>query len=574
MMLPVLAPKLREVVISPLQWLSSCGRIYGASCVVPEQPPVSNGDERAGDDLRRVLAILRRRAWILIVCAVAATGIAYAVSASKPKTYAATAALLFQQDELSQQLFGYGVVQTEDPTEIAATNLNLLTQNTVAGQTAQRLGHSYSAGLVRSAVTVGQAGASDVMQVTASARRPERAALIANTYAQVFIEFRQATDRAQVAQATAQLKAEILQLQATPGGAAQIPNLKQRLNQLSVLAAVQTGDVQIAGSATVPTSASSPRPKRAAALGLFGGLIFGFLVLFLVERFDKSVRDVEEASRLLGLPIIGTIPTARELSRGRTPRASTGSAAVGEAFGLLIAQLRYFNVDRKIGSVTMTSGGMADGKSTVAWNVAVAAAALTPESSVLVVDCDLRRPSIAEISGLGPVTGLTELLTHAIDRDDAIHVLEVAWPPGGELSTKLSVLAAGSPAPNPSELMQSQTFRSLIEELKAEYDFIVFDAPPPTIVSDAMPVLSEADGVLVVVRVRLTRRDGVKRLRELLSRLGIPALGMVLNDVSSRGGYGYGYGAYADGGAAKGRGRRLVRKTPPVRDRANVGSQE
>ncbi len=359
-------------------------------------------------------------------------------------------------------------------------------------------------------------------------------------------------------QAITQLRGEIRQLRAASQGSKQIPNLEQRLDQLAVLAAVQTGDVQIAGPATLPTTPSSPRPLRSAALGLFAGLLLGLLAILLAERLDQSVRDGDEASRLIGLPVIGTIPSARALSRNETSRTSGDGSLVGAAFGLLRTQLRYFNVDRKIGSVAVTSGGTGDGKTTVAWNLARAAAALSPESSVLVVDCDLRRSNIAGLAGCSAVPGLTELLTDSSGFDDAIRAIDVAWPPGGgPRATRLNVLCAGSQAPNPSELIESQKFRALIEELKDAYDFIVLDAPPPTLVPDAIPVMTAADGVVVVVRIRVTRRPSAKRLREQLSRLGVAAMGLVLNDIPSSAS---GYDSYY-GGNHKRTSRHSERKT-------------
>lgn len=490
---------------------------------------------------RRVIAVLRRRAWLLIPCIVLGTAVAYLVSHRQEKRYSATAAVLFQQAQLSQQLFGFGAATYQDPTTQSATNITLVSQPIIAVNTAHALGLRPAA--VSGAVSVAAAGASNVVNVTASDHSPTFAATLANTYVQEFLNYRQGSARAQIVQAVMQLQGQIAHLRSVSAANGQLPDLETRLSQLQTLASIQTGDVQLAEPALVPTSPSSPRPKRAVALGFIAGLIVGLLAVFVAEKIDRTLRDAEDAKNLVGLPLLGMIPSSRDLSRAAAKRP-LGATVAAETFRLLRTQLRYFNVDREVNSVLITSAAPGDGKSTVAWNLARTAASLAPDSSVLIVDCDLRRPSIADMAAMAPAPGLAEILTQDLRLDETVRAFDVDSPPSGR-SAKLHVLTSGAPAPNPTELMESQKLRRLVEEIHSTYNFVIFDAPPTAIVPDAIPLMAQVSGVLVVLRLRHTRRDAARRLHEQLARLGAPSLGLVLNDVPSEATSYKGYAGYA-----------------------------
>jgi capsular exopolysaccharide synthesis family protein len=461
------------------------------------------------------------------------------VSHGEQTKYSATAAVLFQQDQLSQQLFGFAAAVYEDPTTASATNIALASQPIIAVNTARALGRGLTELSVSHDISVAAAGASNVVNVVASDPSAAFAAKLANTYVTQLVSYLASSAKAQIVQAAAQLQGQITSLRAAATSASLISTLETRLSQLDVLAATQTGDVQIANRALVPTSPSSPRVKRSTALGLLAGILVGLLAVFLAERVDRALRDQEDATDLFGLPLLGIIPSSRALSRTAATRPLAPTVAA-EPFRLLRAQLRYFNVDREIKSVLVTSAAPGDGKSTVAWNLARTAASLSPDSSVLIVDADLRRSSIAAMLGLEPAPGLSEVLTLDVPLAEAVRTFDV----DGSLG-RLDVLTAGAPAPNPSELLESQKLRRLVEDLHHRYDLVIFDTPPTAVVSDAIPLMTRVSGILVVVRLGNTRRDDAKRLHEQLVRLEAPTLGLVINGVSSRAsGYRAGYAGY------------------------------
>jgi capsular exopolysaccharide synthesis family protein len=507
---------------------------------VPDYPAPNS---RADTPVRRGVAVLRRRFWLLLVCAVIGGGVAFFISNSEQKKYSSTSALLFKQSDISSELFGYTTSTYVDPQTEAATNFDLVSQPVVATNTARALHMDVST--VSSDISIAAAGASDVVNVTATTASPSFSARLANEYANQFILYQEASDRAQVVTAANQLQAQITRLSTAPVRSGSLSDLKSRLAQLEVLEAIQTGDVQLAQSATVPTSPSSPRTHRNALLGLIAGLLAGLACMLLVERLDQRLRDIDDVRSLTPLPLLGIIPSSRSLAHV-SRKDPLAPSVEGEAFALLRAQIRYFNVDRSIQSILLASPASSEGKSTIAWNLSRMAAALNPDSSVLLVDADHRKPSIATMTQLEAAPGLSEVLTQSASLDEAIRPYPLDVPDGSG-SPQLFVLPSGAIPPNPAELMESNRLREVVSELHARFDFIVFDAPPTAIVSDAIPLMTQVSGVLLVVRLRRTHRRALLTLDRQLTNLGAHTLGVVVNDVpasdSSYGGYG-GYGTY------------------------------
>ncbi|MGH3369642.1 MAG: CpsD/CapB family tyrosine-protein kinase [Nocardioidaceae bacterium] len=206
-----------------------------------------------------------------------------------------------------------------------------------------------------------------------------------------------------------------------------------------------------------------------------------------------------------------------------------------EAFRVLRTNMQFVDVDRDSKVFAVSSSVPGEGKTTTATNLAITLA--QAGQRVLMIDGDMRRPHVARAFGLESIVGLTTVLIGSIDLEDAIQ--------DGPVDT-LSVLTSGAIPPNPSELLQSQAMRDLLERAKKEYDVIVIDTPPLLPVTDAALVAAQADGALVVVRHGSTTRDQLRHSIERLEAVDARALGVVLNMMPSRRGgrdtYGYGYG--------------------------------
>jgi polysaccharide biosynthesis transport protein len=477
---------------------------------------------RDQSDLRSLLAVFRRHWLTITLCVALACTAAVGVSLTKEKRYSASASLLFRDPGLDQKLFGSSYLPpSRDPDREAATNVQLVSLEVVADRAARRLGSGLDGPTVRRMIHVHSAGRSDVVAVTAEARDPRIAARLANVFADEYVGFRRDADRAKVREAEQLVESQLANVSGPDRNGAQARSLRERAEQLRVLAALQTGNAELVQRALPPTSPSSPKPIRSGALGLALGLLLGCVLALVRERLDRRLRDPEEIESALGLPVLASVPESRAL---RDPESGARAlpAVEAESFFLLRAQLRYFNVDRDIRSVLITSASPQDGKSTVAFHLALAAAR-AGDGPVVLLEADLRRPTLAEQHGLARGPGLAELLTHDLALEDVAQAGAASEDP----SQQLDVIVAGTTPPNPFELVESQRMDLLSER----YAFVVVDTPPTVSVSDAIPLMRRVSGVIVVARLGKTTRDVAADLSRQLRNLHAPALGVVSNGV-------------------------------------------
>ncbi len=203
---------------------------------------------------------------------------------------------------------------------------------------------------------------------------------------------------------------------------------------------------------------------------------------------------------------------------------------VSEAYRTLRTNLEFSSLDKPIKTMVVTSPGLGEGKSTTLANLAVTLA--QAEKEVILVDCDLRRPSQHEIFGLSNGVGLTTMVV-----DDGA----MKEPPLLDTGVAgLRLLPSGPLPPNPSELVGSRRMAEIISLLAERSDIALFDAPPVVAVTDAAVLASRVDGVLLVIKAGATKRDHAQRAKALLEKVNAHLLGVVLNDIKMDTSY-YGY---------------------------------
>jgi receptor protein-tyrosine kinase len=497
-------------------------------------------------DLEAILSTLRRHITVIVGCTVVVTLCALGFSLLQQKEYSASAGLLFRNPGFAEDLFGTSSSTTGsgESRREAATNQWLVGLDVIAERAASQL-TGLTAGEIAKMVTISPAGEAEAVSITATNSDPETAQKVANTLAHQFIAFRADSDRAKLEQAKHLAEHEYNQLSQTEKESARGQALSRSAEKLGILASLQTGNAELVQPAGLPSTPSSPKTKRNVIIGVILGLLIGIGLAFLLERLNRKLRDPEEAQEAFGMPVLGTIPESKAIMASNQGAIAPELPFLeNESFRMLRASLRYFSVDREVRSVLITSYSAGVGKSTTAWNLARVAAT---SAKVIIVETDLRNPTLSQQHGLAAGPGLAEVLTHQVELDAAIQSKPVATAGNGtaDAARSLDVIVSGSLPPNPAELLESRGMKEALAELAGRYELVVIDTAPIGVVADAYPLLHEADGVIAVARMEKTTRDSAEHLREQLTRVEAPVLGIVANAVKrSRGRKKYGYGYY------------------------------
>jgi succinoglycan biosynthesis transport protein ExoP len=442
-------------------------------------------------------------------------------SQEQERKYTASASLIFRDSGPGAQ-----PLVSEDPEREAATNVRLLQGEVVEQRVERALG-----GPIGGTVSVVAEGESNLITVEATAADPERAARIANTYAEEYTQFRRESARRELREERREVRRELAALGKKRRDRPQRFALRRRLVRLAV-AAPPAGAIRPIGSAEPPSSASSPKPVRNTVLGALVGLILGLVLAGARDRFDRRIRDPQELESVFERPIIGRIPKSRALAK-RRPGPDGLPPAEAEAFHVLRANLLYFAADRNARSVLVTSAEPREGKTTIAWNLACAAS--SPGSRVMLIEGDLRRPTLARSLGAGDAQGLTEYLEGEASLAEVVREVAVASMDNGiDRPRTVHLILAGSSSANPLDLLDSQRMRDLLRTSSETYDLVVIDTPPTSTTADAIPLLSQVGGVIVVGRIAKSDYDSASELSELLTRLDAPTFGVVVNSDEAR----------------------------------------
>jgi capsular exopolysaccharide synthesis family protein len=511
-----------------------------------EQTNLSLEQEQTNLSLEQVLGILRRRVPWILLCVVLVAGAAYGVSKHQTKKYTATAALVFNNNQPGQQIAGLPAVSSASPQAQQSTNVKLVQLGDMAEKTAGLLGRGLTKEHVKADLSVSAQGESNVVDVSATATPPALAAVIANTYAEQFVTEQQNSSHAYYASALQLVTKQLSALSPKERAGTAGLTLQERAQSLATLAELHNGNVQVAQAATIPTSPSSPKTTRNTLIAAVLGLLLGLSVAFLLERFDRRIREPKDLQAIYGLPLLGAVPRSAALSRSAKSKSAAKGAlppSEAEAFRLIRAQLRSLNINREPRTLLVASAAPGDGKTTIACHLASETARMG--SRVLLMELDLRHPTVAQQLDVQSGPGVSDLLVGAVSMSEATQTVNLDSPStDGSGGRTLDVIVAGADLPsNPGELIESHAMEALLRRAKSVYELVVIDTPPLVVVSDAFPVLALVDGVIIVGRVGRNRRDVAARLRESLTGTDAPLVGIVANDVkaSRSGPYGYGY---------------------------------
>jgi succinoglycan biosynthesis transport protein ExoP len=304
--------------------------------------------------------------------------------------------------------------------------------------------------------------------------------------------------------------------------------LQQRLQEAGIIAGLHSTNIRRIDPADAPDFPSSPRKSVNLTLGLLGGLSFGLALSFVIGALDTNIKTIYDIEERLGLPMLGVVPQVdtKLLSPETFVRDATSTlpgawSRLAEAYRSVRTTILLSRAGTPPQVILISSAKPSEGKTSISTLEAIVFA--LNGSRVLLIDSDLRRPSVHLRFKISNKIGLTSVLTGKSTLQEAVTSIPAV--------PSLHLLPAGPIAPMPAELLGSLQMQRLVEGLRANYDFILIDTPPVLTVTDAAVLVSISDGVVLVLRYGQASRNVVARASEILLRSGAHLLGVVLNAV-------------------------------------------
>lgn len=312
----------------------------------------------------------------------------------------------------------------------------------------------------------------------------------------------------------------------SPEQASRIANgvARQLVTTVSSISATGQGGAAPMKASVIQPGQPDPRPSapnlpRGLALAALLGIVLGYGQAVLRYALDTRVRSDEDVAKVSTSTVLATVP----FERGADQRGSSDALAPlrAEAYRKLRTSMQFLEMGGEKNAIVFTSSILGEGKTTTAINTA--RTLVTAGERVLLIDADLRRPSVAGYLDLDGEVGLSNVLIGQVTREEMVQTL-----PDG-----LDVIVAGQLPPNPSELLGSKAMRQLVSEASREYDTIIFDSPPLLPVTDAAVLSGLASGTVVVVGIGDVRRKQLNAALESLNAVDVDVLGVVLNKVTA-----------------------------------------
>jgi capsular exopolysaccharide synthesis family protein len=298
----------------------------------------------------------------------------------------------------------------------------------------------------------------------------------------------------------------------------------------------KTNNMRVVDAAAVPVKFVKPRIVLTLFLGVFGGIAVALGLVFFVNYLDDSIKSQDDVETYLRLPFLGYVPNIktnslveRDLQAHLHPQSNAA-----EAFRTIRAAVSLTHKPEQLQVTSVTSTIPSEGKSLVASNLAIVTAQTGMKT--LLVDADLRRPSVHKAHQLHSPIGLSAYLTEKVNSvDEFIHTTEVH---------NLDVVCCGAVPSTPSELIGSKRMAQFLNEVRSRYDRVILDCPPISAVSDPLVIAAMSDGVLFVTKFNKIRREHARKSVQRLHDAGIHVFGVVLNDIDFEGRDSYYYSYY------------------------------
>lgn len=509
--------------------------------------------------LTAVARVLRERSWVIVIFVVVLGAAAYARSVGEPSMYTATSTLTYDPSNADRALSinpAVGPVSQQNASPTLQT-VNLETLRQLAGTAGVRSSAARQVGGIARSTTINATTdlQTNLLNIAVTARSSVAAARLANAWAQTLVAKRTDTYRASFTDAIRLIENQLAQ--STRRSRARVATLTRQLQLLQLAVALQQGDLVLAQPALVPRHRSSPDPAKAAALGAGLGLVLAILALALLDATDRRIKRPEDIEGAWGAPLLATIPPLSP----EPPDSMLADLGSLESFRALQTSLIFAGSTFGHPQVIVVSSATpAEGKSVVALGLAGTLA--RAGHRLLLIDADYRHPSISAALGLtGP--GFSNAIVGTEELSDILtsRGTEPARPNNGNGSdssngngngsdndiladdmTRFDCLGCGIQPPDPLRLFSSPRVGEFLAQAREEWDYTIIDCPPLLAVSDAIPLIQQADGVLICARLYHSHFHTVRRARQIVERMRGRVLGVALATPKRTLGYGYGYG--------------------------------
>lgn len=488
-------------------------------------------------DLRDYLAVLRRRALVIVVLTALGLGLALGYSKLQTPIYTATTSVLINPPAGTTMQNPNNVISVD-------TEAQVVRSAPIAGSAAKLLGSPLTIPQLLKHVSVKTTAGTFILAISYRDPQPARAAAGANAFARAYLDYKRQQGEDQITQLQTSIQSQLTELrrqqaeqnrilaQSEPGTIA-YRNARDALSQLdtrlTVLASslVQLPQIvnpgQILLPAAPPRSPSSPKVPMNAAIGLLFGLALGTVTAFVLDRMDDRVRRGVDLALYIDAPVLAYVPHVKGRRRERAAQLVVHReprTPVAEAYRTIRTGVLSMARTRDMKVFAVVSPMQREGKSMTSANLAAALG--QTDERVLVVSADIRRPGVHEFFGVANGRGLSELLEGEISTAEAIQSSEVG---------NVWVLPGGRFPAGPAELLQSPRMADLLAAARLQFDFVIVDCPPVLGLADSLAVLPLVDAVLLVVQTGKTRGGAILEVSDHLDRVGCSVDAVVMNDV-------------------------------------------
>jgi capsular exopolysaccharide synthesis family protein len=483
--------------------------------------------------LHDYVAVIRRRKWLIMLVAAALPVAAVLMSRHNARPYVAKTQVLLTAQSKN--------VPPSAPTadRIAQTEADLASTPAVAARALAAAGvRDLTPDQFLKKASVKARANSDLLDFQVRDKNPTRAKRLATEYARAFTAFQRGLKRETIERQRQAVGAQLRALEAAGKGNTPFhAKLLGRAHDLQTLAAIEQGNAVLVGPAVKAHQVRS-NTLRTAILAFGVALILGVLLAFIRETLDPRVRSGAEIRRHLLLPLLGRLgaPPRRLRKRNRLVMVDEPAGPHAESFRVLRTNLDFFNLQHDARAIMVTSALDGEGKSTTVANLALAVA--RTGRRVVLVDLDLRRPSLAGFFDIEPRVGVAEVARGEATLDDALtrvpldgsdrrasdsHARDAA-------DGSLYVVPVAAVPENVGEFFGSRFAGDLLQKLRAVADVVLIDAPPLLNVGDARALSVHVDGIVLVTRLDVVRRPLLNELRSVVDTCAAAKLGFVVTD--------------------------------------------